>query len=224
MNKKIIGVFCFLLIFLGIITHATKSITYTPIKTIGNTYLIENAEKESTRGWVPFDQISFEGASNWGLQTENIKMNKEIGVGSIMIRGKTSNWYCGKIATRLAKKGVDFGKYNALQMYIYGYGAQSGIIEIKLSDDDKGTGKFDPLFDDMFGYKLIVDWSGWKIVTIPFSEFKLDPKSQGNRKLNLSKKNGKGGLHHLELLFTASKKVGSVKYNLDQISLVKIKE
>ena len=146
---------------------------------------------------------------------------------SLNVTGKAVDWYAGGMGTYLAKKNNDLGKYTGVQMDIFGNGPGSGSIKIELVDDDAGNWQVEqdskgvPLYDDKFVYNTVVEWKGWKRVIAPFSDFTLDNPGKGDGILTVGQKDGKGGLLQMQFIFIASKKDGSLNYNLDNIALIK---
>ena len=106
--------------------------------------------------------------NNSDYQTGDPSIISQIGKYSVKVTGSANDWYAGGMGTYLAKKGQDLGKYNAIQMDMFGNGPGSGTLKIELVDDDKGNwqieqdSKGEPLYDDMFVYNETVDWRGWK--------------------------------------------------------------
>lgn len=187
----------------------------------------EDGDFTSNPEWWKFDNITASVADNSQYQTGDPASIAEIGKYSLSITGSASDWYAGGMGTYLARKNNDLGKYNALQMDVFGNGPGSGTIKIELVDDDKGNWQVEqdskgvPLYDDKFVYSMSVDWIGWKRVTIPFSDFTLDNPGRGDGILTVGQENGKGGLLEMQFIFIASQQVGLLRYNLDNISLVR---
>jgi hypothetical protein len=192
--------------------------------------MIENFEDgnfTSNPEWWKFDNISASVADNSQYQAGDPAVAAAVGRYSLNITGNSSDWYAGGMGTYLAKKNNNLGRYNAVQMDVFGNGPGSGTIKIELVDDDKGNWQVEqdsrgvPLYDDKFVYNTTVDWRGWKRIVIPFSDFALDNPGKGDGVLTAAQENGKGGLLQMQLIFIAPQKVGSLNYNLDNISLVR---
>jgi hypothetical protein len=195
-----------------------------------NIYMIddfENGNYTTNPVWWKFDNITPSVVDNADYQSGDPAILKGIGKYSLNITGNAKDWYAGGMGTYIAKKNNDLGRYNAVQMDVFGNGPGSGTIKIEAVDDDKGNWKVEqdskgvPLYDDMFVYNMMVDWSGWKRVAIPFSDFTLDNPGKGDGILTVSQENGKGGLLQMQFIFIAPKQTGSLKYNLDNISLTR---
>jgi len=198
--------------------------------TSGDVYMIDDFEDgnfNSNPEWWRFDNVTVNVVSNAEMRNGDPSVAAGVGKLSLSVTGNASDWYAGGIGTYIARKGVDLGKYNAISIDIYGYGPGSGSIKIELVDDDKGNWQVEqdsrgvPLYDDKFAYTQLVDWSGWKRVVIPFSDFSLDNPGRGDGVLDISQRNGGGGLLQMQMIFIASKKIGSLRYAIDNISLVK---
>lgn len=103
--------------------------------------------------------------------------------------------------------GIDAERYKSIEMLIYGFGKNSGSLEIDLYDDDNNnyyleTDYIDQNilnFDDVFKYSLKVNWKGWKKVVIPFKAFKDGNPLIGDDIYNVNQKKGSGGLVMLDL-------------------------
>ncbi len=198
--------------------------------TSSNIYMIddfEDGDYTTNPEWWKFDNITASIADNTLYQTGDPAVVAAVGKNSLNITGSASDWYAGGMGTYLARKNNDLGKYNAVQMDVFGNGPGSGTIKIELVDDDKGNWQVEqdskgvPLYDDKFVYNVNVDWKGWKSVVIPFSDFALENPGKGDGVLTVGQENGHGGLLQMQFIFIASQKVGSLNYNLDNISLVK---
>ncbi len=195
-----------------------------------NVYMIEDFESGNYTAnpeWWKFDNIIATVVNNAQFQGGDPAVVAAVGKYSLNVTGSATDWYAGGMGTYLARKNNDLGKYTAVQMDVFGKGPGSGTIKIELVDDDKGNWQVEqdskgvPLYDDQFVYNITVDWTGWKGVIIPFSDFTLDNPGKGDGILNVGQKDGKGGLLQMQLIFIASKKTGSLNYNVDNISLVK---
>lgn len=193
-------------------------------------YMIDDFEDgnyTSNPEWWKFDNITASVVDNADYQAGDPAVVKSIGKYSLNITGNAKDWYAGGMGTYLARKNNNLGGYNAVQMDVFGNGPGSGTIKIEVVDDDKGSWKVEqdskgvPLYDDLFVYNMMVDWRGWKRVTVPFSDFTLDNPGKGDGILTVGQENGKAGLLQIQFIFIAPKQTGSLKYNLDNISLVK---
>ena len=69
--------------------------------------------------------------------------------------------------------------YNA---YVYGYGRPNACLMFLLYESDNNTGTYTPAIDDNWQYIQEITWTGWKLVSIRFSDFKpaSNPASGGN--------------------------------------------
>jgi hypothetical protein len=157
--------------------------------------------------------------------TKDAKFPKNIGQYILLCEGKTQNWYVGGMGTYL---GIDARRYNAMSLYVYGFGKHSGRLKIELFDDDNNNWKieldnnFQPLYDDLFIYELDVNWKGWRYIEIPFTKFKLENLGIGDSIWNPYQTDNSGGLIQLQLvsLSDKNKKSGSVKFVLDNLKFI----
>ncbi|HZA51917.1 MAG TPA: acyltransferase [Myxococcaceae bacterium] len=102
----------------------------------------------------------------------------------------------------------DAAGYRALEMDVRGYGPASGRIKIELGEDDDGNWEiqkdrrtFRLLHDDLYVFELIVDWEGWRRVTIPLRRFVDANPGVGNDLFDPARDLTSGGLLELQLLF-----------------------
>jgi hypothetical protein len=229
-EKLVIASLCVWFLACGFGGPAPSAPASSSPSTSSNVYMIDDFEDgnyNSNPEWWKFDNISANVVGNSDYQTGDPAVVKEVGQKSLNITGNATDWYAGGMGTYLAKKNNDLGRYNAIQMDIFGNGPGSGTIKIEVVDDDKGNWQVEqdskgvPLYTDKFTYSMIVDWRGWKRVAVPFSDFNLDNPGKGDGILTIGQENGKGGLLQVQFIFISPKKVGSLKYNIDNISLVR---
>jgi len=196
-----------------------------------NIYMIDDFEDgdcTSNPEWWKFDNVAPKVVGNADYQTGDPVCLGAIKKYSLNITGTCTDWYCGGIGTYIARKGVDLSKYNAFQMDVYGNGPGSGTVKIELYDDDNGNWQIEPdpkkayapLYDDLFAYNLVVDWRGWKRVAIPVADFTDQNPGVGDDIWNPNQEGGTGGLLQTQMIFIGPKKSSSVKFNIDNVSLV----
>lgn len=195
-----------------------------------DTYIIDDFEDgnyTSNPEWWKFDNVNPNVVDNADYQKGDPISLAAIKKYSLSIIGNASNWYAGGLGTYVARRGIDVSKYNAFQMDVYGNGAGSGTMKIEMNDDDNGNwqieqdpnANFANLYDDKFSYTLIVDWSGWKRVVIPVADFVDENPGVGDDIWNPEQASGSGGLIQMQLVCIGSKKIGVLKYNIDDIAL-----
>ncbi len=144
---------------------------------------------------------------------------------SLHLTGMTENWYIGGLGTFV---GVDGTQFSAVKMVIKGSGKKSGVLKIEFYDDDNQNWEIEqdsvksiPQYDDRWAFNLNVDWTGWKIVIIPFNEFYDDNPLVGDDKLNPDQKDGSGGLLQMQAIALSPTKRGSLDIKVDSIRLIK---
>ena len=187
----------------------------------------EDGNYTSNPEWWKFDNVSPNIVGNEDYQNGDPVSIDNIGRYSLSITGNASDWYAGGLGTYIARRGVDLSGYNTVQIDVYGRGAGSGTLKIEFNDDDNGNWQIeqDPnadfanIYDDKFSYNLIVDWSGWKRVQIPISDFVDENPGVGDDIWDPEQIGGSGGLVQLQLICIGSKKVGILKYNIDNFAL-----
>jgi len=196
-----------------------------------NVYMIddfEDGDYTSNPEWWKFDNVNLKVVENKDYQNGEQTSLNEIKKYSLNINGTCTDWYCGGMGTYTARKGMDFSRYNAYQMDVYGNGAGSGTIKIELNDDDNGNWQIeqDPkkgysnLYDDKFVYNVIVDWRGWKRLSIPIADFVDENPGIGDDIWNPEQEGGSGGLIQMQMIYIGPKKAGNIRFNIDNVSLV----
>ncbi|NQU18485.1 MAG: hypothetical protein HQ564_10545 [Candidatus Saganbacteria bacterium] len=188
-----------------------------PQKSSSVSVIVDNFEDGSITSdpeWWQFDTII--------LMHQN---NPAKGALALSVEGKASDWYVGGLGTYLAKAEQDFSFYSFLEMDVYGYGADSGMLKIELYEDDNNNWQIEqnpkkgylPIFDDRFSYELKIDWIGWKQVKIPFSDFVDSNPKSGDNIWNPQKIGDSGGLLQMQLIALATNKTGSVHFLIDNL-------
>ena len=176
--------------------------------------------------WWTFDNVSAKIVDNSKYQNGDSVSLAEIKKYSLNISGSCTDWYCGGVGSYIAKKNVDMSRYNTFQMDVYGNGPGSGTIKIELYDDDNSNWQIEqdpkksyaPLYDDQWVYNLVVDWRGWKRVSIPIADFTDQNPGVGDDIWNPDQNGGSGGLVQMQMVFIGPKRSGSVRMNIDNVS------
>lgn len=128
---------------------------------------------------------------------------------SLRLSGNPSQLFVGGMG---AYVGADLMKYNAVKLLVKGKGKNSGSVIIELYDDDNFNWDLElfpkfpsqPSFDDRFVYTLKVNWTGWKMVIIPFTYFFDSNTTVGDNKWNPEQLAGSGGLLQTQLIVMAA--------------------
>jgi hypothetical protein len=129
------------------------------------------------------------------------KKEKEnfLGAEHLLLEGTVKNWYGGGMGTYLALNAQGF---THLSLNIFGYGKDSGVLKIELTDDDNKNFKAETGLngkaDDIFAYALPVDWQGWRHFNIPFLAFADENPGIGDDQWNPSQWLGSGGLLQIQ--------------------------
>jgi hypothetical protein len=191
-----------------------------PVKKAEFPHLIDNFEDgnfEADPAWFVFDKIK--PVVEKGLMlTEGAKIEK--GEYVLTIKGSTTSWYVGGMGSVL---NLDASGFTTVEMDVYGNGEGTGTLKIELYDDDNGNDEIEvdkswkPLFDDLFVAEIAIDWTGWKHVSIPISEFKAE--GRGNKKFDPNLAGGSSGLNKVQLICVASAEKGEFDISIDNIEL-----
>jgi len=188
----------------------------------------ESGSLRAPREWWTFDITRSEIESNKNLQGGDSKIAKEAGNYSLVLEGRANNWYAGGCGSYIAKENQDLSKYNALRMDIFGNGPGSGTLKVELYDDDNNnwqpeqdpTNNYVPVYDDKYVYDLVIDWDGWRRVTLPLDDFVDDNSGVGDDIWNPGQNGGSGGLLQLQYICLGGSDVGNINFNLDNITLI----
>lgn len=191
-------------------------------------YMIDNFEDGNYTddpGWWHFDNVTLTVVKNSNYKGGDPKVAAGVGKYSLNIKGKAANWYAGGCGTFVADPRIDFSKYSAISIDVWGNGKDSGKLQVEVYDDDNGSGQLEqdkdknyaPIADDKFSFQMPIDWKGWKRVVIPFNEFEDVNPGIGDDIWNP----GAGGLLQVQVIAISSKKVGNCDFNVDNIVVVK---
>ena len=184
-------------------------------------YLIDNFEDGTyTKDpeWFSFDGIVPSIVKTGNIREGDTKVAANAGQYALNLSGTAKDWYVGGMGTVL---GIDASGYSTFEIDVYGYGEQSGKLKVELYDDDNGNAdievdkSYKPLYDDLFSKEIEVNWTGWKHLSIPISEFAIEGK--GNKQWDPSLSSGSGGLVKIQLISVANSQTGSINYTVDNL-------
>ncbi len=219
MKKLAVFVFVFLLLSASVFAMGGSA----PVKKAAYPYLIDNFEDGNfvkDPEWFTFDGIVPQIAKNANFKEGDQKVLANAGEYSLKLTGNAKDWYVGGIGQVL---GVDAAGYDSFDIDIYGNGENSGKLKVELYDDDNGNSDIEvdknwkPMYDDLFTAEIDVNWTGWKHLSIPLKEFKIE--GNGNKTWDPNLKNGSGGLVKLQIISVANAQTGSIHYNIDDLEL-----
>jgi len=187
----------------------------------------ESGSLKSPRDWWTFDIQKAEIAPNKDLQGGDEKVAAEVGTYSLLLSGLCKNWYAGGCGTYIAKENQDLSKYSTFSIDVYGNGPGSGTLKAELYDDDNGNWQIEqdpnknyvPIYDDKLTYEIKVDWSGWKRVAIPLSDFADENPMVGDDIWNPQQTGGSGGLLQIQFVCLGGSEKGKINFNLDNVML-----
>jgi len=187
----------------------------------------ESGSLKSPRDWWTFDIEKAAAAPNKDLKEGDEKVAARVGNYSMLLTGSAKNWYAGGVGTYIAKENLELSKYSNFSLDVYGNGPGSGTLKIELYDDDNSNWQveqdpnkgFIALYDDKFVYELKVDWSGWKQVSIPMSDFVDENPGVGDDIWNPMQSGGSGGLLQVQFICLGSTDKGRVNFNVDNVML-----
>jgi hypothetical protein len=186
-------------------------------------HLIDNFEDgnyDADPAWFVFDNVTPEVEKTVKLREGDEAVIENLGEYALTIKGSTTSWYVGGMGCVL---DLDASGYNTFEIDIDGNGEGTGTLKIELYDDDNGNDEIEvdkswkPLFDDLFVAEIPIDWTGWKHVSIPISEFKIE--GRGNKKFDPNLAGGSSGLNKIQLICVASAEEGDFDISVDNIEL-----
>lgn len=186
----------------------------TTAKPAAYPYLIDNFEEGKTDKWFIFDGLVPVIERN-GRSVQATQGNY-----SLKLAGVASDWYVGGMGMVL---GIDATGYKSFEMDVLGRGEGSGRLKVELYDDDNGNADIEvdknwkPMYDDLYVAEIDVNWTGWKHISIPFSDFKVE--GNGNKRFDPNLSGGSGGLVKIQLICVATSQTGSVDMAIDNLEL-----
>ncbi|MFC1770718.1 hypothetical protein ACFLZV_02415 [Candidatus Margulisiibacteriota bacterium] len=180
-----------------------------------------NPKKRVVTDWWSFGKLKKSWIDN------GVFIEPFLGKRSLRLSGSTKQWLVGGIGTYL---GVNAKRFNAIKMVIHGSGKKSGMLVIELYDDDNNNWEIElnpddssrAYTDDKFVYTVKVDWSGWKVLVIPFKKFIDDNIKIGDDIWNPNQEGRSGGLVQMQILALSSGKKGDVRIGIDSIKFFKM--
>jgi hypothetical protein len=184
-------------------------------------FIVDNFEDKNFTmqpKWWGFDNISMEIARNDKKEFQHLEEY------SLKLEGTPNNWYVGGVGTYFA---IDVANYNSLKLLVRGNGPLSGLLIIELFDDDNNNFQVEvnpsisseTLADDKFIRTIKVDWSGWKALIIPFSDFVDGNINVGDDKWNPYQTGSSGGLLQMQMILLAADKEIKPKIAVDSIKI-----
>lgn len=188
---------------------------------------LESGSIQSPRQWWTFDLQKVGAELNDSLTAGDPAVVIKKGRYSLELKGVCKNWYAGGTGVYFAKERQDLSQNNFLQLDVYGQGAGSGTIKIELLDDDNNNWQIEqdpaknyaPTVDDKFVYSLVVDWPGWRHVSVPLNDFVDDNPHVGDDVWNPQQTGGSGGLLQMQLICLGSKDDSKIDLFIDNIEL-----
>lgn len=194
-------------------------------------YLIDDFENGNFTDpeWWKFDNVTLSVVDNSSAQGGDPEVAGEVGRYSLKIKGRASNWYAGGCGTYFAKPKTNYSVYNAFQIDVYGNGPGSGTLQIELYDDDNANWQVEqdpkknymPTYDDKLQCQIVINWKGWKRLTLPIADFDDVNPEVGDDIWNPGQKGGSGGFLQIQLIALGPKKTGDINYNIDNVVLVR---
>ncbi len=146
------------------------------------------------------------------------------GMGYLNLQGTVNwDWLIGLIDFNASAYGPNgFGLVNDpasvyVNCLVYGDPSTNmSRILLRMDEDENDDGNFDPNTEDQYSYEIVVDWAGWKLITLPYSDFSALVNGQP------STPNGNGSqepdkLHKISMLHLADPSQGKAASKLDYL-------
>lgn len=215
-----------LFLIISLLTLPAHAKRMTPVKKlkVPQVYLIDNfadATHLQNPEWWKIGQVEAK------VEPNKDKTPKYLGKYALTLKGTTGQWYIGGVGRYL---GIDMGPYTHIKLLIKGNGLNSGILKVELYDDDnlnwtvdldKINGK--PTEDDVFIKNIFIHWEGWKVITIPLSEFEDANPKVGDGEWNPYQSSKSGGLLQMQLILLTPKNAkGKVEIKIDTLKFAKL--
>jgi hypothetical protein len=185
------------------------------------TFVVDDFHDATLKAWWGFGDLFFNVVENGAGQLDPTIQGR-----SVRFEGSTKEWVVGGCGRAL---GVSASQFNALKLVIKGNKLKkSGIMTIELFVDNDGKWRDrDPQRREFllrnrykFIYTLPVDWSGWKVVTIPFKDFLPDTPQVTQILWDRGTQKAVGSLIQLQFVMFSPEKSGFIDFQIDSISLV----
>lgn len=123
-------------------------------------------------------------------QPDRAPFTKETAAGKIKEGSASAKWSVSQRPWAIIKHTPeDWSPYQALSLWIYADKANGQILNFWVYSDSEGQ----PKGQAYYFHKLVVDWTGWKQVVLPLSDFHTVRDPAGWDKVTGFMISGKGG-------------------------------
>jgi hypothetical protein len=169
--------------------------------------------------WWVFGPVKLSiGYNTWSSDTPFVEKR------SMIFQGEGSR-YIGGIGMYLPK---DLSAFDGMRLVLWGNGADSGHVQLQLFDDDNGNFVIEtfedlpnkPSRDDKWLHTLRIDWTGWREILIPFSEFHDANPGIGDDIWNPFQEKESGGFLQIQLVALSATDEAPIFFKLDNIGFI----
>lgn len=197
---------------------------------------------ESGAGWATFAEAAATNTQVNGtyfIQDPTVETPSFIQVGAAEGNGhwrmtfvnQSSVFICGISTSASAALDLPEGSYFDLQtnnpehvfinMFVHGFGDGNTRLSIGLQEDDNLDGSYDRFTEGTYNHEVLVDWQGWKVVSVPLSAFNLSTVG-GFGNIDATGQQDIDRILNIEILLLASEGTSTqIGYGLDFLNFTK---
>ena len=195
-------------------TTLVGTVTITTPK-VNQGFVVADFENGFNPGWSTFIQ----SGANMDFQIKNSQTISAEGGSYYNMQGEvTWDWLIGLVNFEAPAYGAPTYQLNNnpdklyFNAMIYGEpGLINSLVLFQFDEDDNGDGSFNSANEDRFAYEIPVTWSGWKLVSMSYSDIAALTTSSGNGVPEPNK------LVSINMLHLANPSSGIAKSKLDYI-------
>lgn len=187
------------------------------------TYLVDNFQDGNLKAWWGFGDLLFDVVENSAGQLDPTVQGR-----SVRFQGKTSDWVVGGCGRFL---GLDSSPFNVMKLMIKGNNQKgtSGRLTVQLfvANDrrwmtrDAEAREYYLKYECQYSHTISINWQGWKVITIPFSNFVPDSPRIKQKFWTAQTNLAQGTLVQLQFVVLASQKKGAVDFQIGSIAFAK---
>ncbi len=115
-------------------------------------------------------------------------------------------------ATYFALPANPSGLY--FNVFIYGESKANSLLKFEFREDDNGDGTYAANSEDRYDYQLSVDWDGWRLLSLDYSQL-LTPSDGQFGGANGNKFHQPDKITSLEILLLSDPNLGEARSDLD---------
>jgi len=189
------------------------------------TYIVDRFEDPQYREWWNFGALKLEVVNNGVGEMDPMVQGK-----ALRFQGKTKDYVVGGAGRYL---GLDSAQFNAIKMMVKGNAKKGSsgkiTVELYVSQDNKwrhpdpAVREYSLKYESQYTYTMAINWKGWKVVTIPFSNFLAGSPRMEKSFWNRAEDVAKGTLIQLQLLVLSTQEKGEVDFQIASLAFIQDK-